>query len=640
MTCLSCHMQEVVAPVVTGGPPRARMAHRWAGGHSKRMLQKALRMESRLDGDLVKVRVTNAGAGHKVPTDARHRGIYVRIAFFDQYGQPVRVTTMDPLTQREVSDLEVNMDVIRLFYRHEQREPTQIPPAGTIGKDNWRDSEFPIPEGAKGGRVRLRLYYLLNWSWPMRKGTLIDEQEIRLGGETMSGTALILFFALAGDLAGAEAALEAGKPERALELLGDLADKEGAELKALLVSGKALIELRQYEGAMDPLLRAADRAPEDKEVARLAAWACWGAARGGGNFARAYLEDALRYARRAEDQRMIADLLFELGTYEEALQAYRALPATETASAAMRTRIAQCLAALGKEAEARAAYGEALDAAIAAEDLSAAFRSAFAAKQAGKLLAWLGTRIEAKPDDLLLRLHRGYAREGLGMWKEAAEDLKVAYRLEPRHTDARRRLARCLMNYGTREQQNSAIDEAEVLARAALKDDPRDPISWETVRWLAGWAWANRDVPRSFELLGVLHDIDPEARDIALNYCAMARRLGKYEEAEAAFLAILKVDDEDNDVLNDYAILKDGMGQEEEALRMWRRVLEIAPDDLNALENLYTKAWERGDAANARKHLARGLELSSAGGNEGLARRWRWFRNRERWAPVGHRAER
>jgi len=180
MTCLSCHMEEIVAPVVTGGPPRARMAHRWDGAHSTRMLKKALRMDAKLEDGRVKVRITNAGAGHKVPTDARHRAIYVRVAFFDAYGQPVRVTTLDPLTQREVTDLEVNMDVIRLFYRHEQREPTQIPPAGTLGMDNWRDSEFAVPDGAKGGRVRLRLYYHLNWSWPMRKGALIEEKMISL----------------------------------------------------------------------------------------------------------------------------------------------------------------------------------------------------------------------------------------------------------------------------------------------------------------------------------------------------------------------------------------------------------------------------------------------------------------------------
>jgi len=415
--------------------------------------------------------------------------------------------------------------------------------------------------------------------------------------------ALVIFLCLSGDLAAAEEALEQGQPDRALELLGDLAEGDSAGLKALIVSGKALIELREYEAAVDPLLRAVEKAPEDKQAARLAAWACWGAARGGGSFARAYLEDAIRYARRADARRMIADLLFELGSYEAALKDYRALPTEEVGRYAVRTRIAQCLAALGKEAEARAAYGEALDVAIAAHDLNSAFRSAFAAKQVGKLLAWMGEQLQEKPDDLMLRLHRGYAREGLGMWKEAAEDLRIACRLEPRHTDARRRLARCLMNYGTREQQTEAIDEAEKLARAALKADPRDAISWETVRWLAGWAWANRDVPRSLSLLEVLHGIDPEARDVALNYCAMARRLGRYKEAEAAFR-------------------------------------KLAPNDLNALENLYTKAWERGDAERARGYLSRGLELAEAGSNPGLARRWRWFRNRSRWAPTGHRRER
>ena len=179
-TCLSCHMEEIVAPVVTGGPSKARRSHRWEGGHSPRMLKRALRLDASRDGDLIKARVTNAGAGHKVPTDARHRGIYLRVAFFDAYDQPVRVTTTDPLTRREVTDLEVNMDVIRLFYRHEQRDPTQVDPAGTLGKNNWRDSEFAIPEAAKGGRVRLRLYYLLNWSWPLRKGTLVQEAEIAL----------------------------------------------------------------------------------------------------------------------------------------------------------------------------------------------------------------------------------------------------------------------------------------------------------------------------------------------------------------------------------------------------------------------------------------------------------------------------
>ena len=177
-TCLSCHMEETVAPSVTGGPPKARRIHRWLGAHSETMLKRAMAFKARIEDGKVMVRLTNRGAGHKIPTDARHRAIYVRIAFFDKYGQPVRVTTVDPISRREVTDREVSMDVIRLFYRQEQRAPTQIDAAGTLGKNNWRDSEFPVPREALGGQVRLRLYYHLKWSWPMRKGVLVQEQKL------------------------------------------------------------------------------------------------------------------------------------------------------------------------------------------------------------------------------------------------------------------------------------------------------------------------------------------------------------------------------------------------------------------------------------------------------------------------------
>jgi len=154
--------------------------HQWPGAHSERMLKRAMKFEARVEGGEVKARIVNRGAGHKIPTDARHRGIYLRIAFFDRFGQPVRVTAVDPISRREVTDLEVSMDVVRLFYRQEQREPTQIDPAGTLGKQNWRDSAFPIPQEARGGSVRLRLYYNLKWSWPMHKGVLVQEEKLEI----------------------------------------------------------------------------------------------------------------------------------------------------------------------------------------------------------------------------------------------------------------------------------------------------------------------------------------------------------------------------------------------------------------------------------------------------------------------------
>jgi hypothetical protein len=77
------------------------------------------------------------------------------------------------------------------------------------------------------------------------------------------------------------------------------------------------------------------------------------------------------------------------------------------------------------------------------------------------------------------------------------------------------------------------------------------------------------------------------------------------------------------------------MGEEAEAIRLWERVLEEDPRDLNALENLFTKAWERGDAAAVDAYLGRGLEAARASGDARLLDRWRWFRDRRIWAPSG-----
>jgi len=177
MTCLSCHMpEEVVAPAVTGGPPKARRAHHFPGGHSPEMLRKAMAIVAERQGEKIVARVVNKGAGHRIPTDARHRAIRLKIAFLDAYGQPVPV--LDPQTGG--LEREATLDLIRLFYRQEQKEPTQIDPEGTPGKDNWRESSIEIPAAARGGKARLRLYYNLSPYAPVEQGTLVDEKVVTL----------------------------------------------------------------------------------------------------------------------------------------------------------------------------------------------------------------------------------------------------------------------------------------------------------------------------------------------------------------------------------------------------------------------------------------------------------------------------
>jgi hypothetical protein len=134
-TCSDCHM-----PQVARGEKQGR-SHRWPGAHSLDMHRKAVTLDLALEGGAVVAKVTNVGAAHQVPTDARHRSYNLFLSAWDERGNPLVADKM--------------IGEFRLYYRDDFRPSTQIA-NGKTGEARW-----PLPEGLKG-KAKVRLAYALN----------------------------------------------------------------------------------------------------------------------------------------------------------------------------------------------------------------------------------------------------------------------------------------------------------------------------------------------------------------------------------------------------------------------------------------------------------------------------------------------
>jgi hypothetical protein len=142
--CADCHMEPAERkPVTTGAEPRKGRSHRFPGAHEVAMHRRATQLEVVVEGGAVVARVTNVGAGHKIPTDARHRSYNLFVSVTDARGNPLVVD--QPIPDGEM----------RLYYRDQFKPSTQV----AHGKTHV--AKWPIPEGVKGKAV-IRLTYALN----------------------------------------------------------------------------------------------------------------------------------------------------------------------------------------------------------------------------------------------------------------------------------------------------------------------------------------------------------------------------------------------------------------------------------------------------------------------------------------------
>jgi hypothetical protein len=158
-SCLDCHMPEVERPLVKGGVPRKGRRHTWPGGHDMSQLRKAAEVEVEVEslpggGFRFRTFVTNVGAGHQIPTDARHRSFDTYLRIEESDGRVL----VDPL--KPADQARARTATYRKFYRNSGRKDTQIPPLERVSAMPGERGHLDLPE-ARSGRGEVWLVYRL-----------------------------------------------------------------------------------------------------------------------------------------------------------------------------------------------------------------------------------------------------------------------------------------------------------------------------------------------------------------------------------------------------------------------------------------------------------------------------------------------
>ncbi len=99
LQCVDCHMPAVERPLVPGGKTRPGRRHLWRGGHDPAMVKGALAVALRADpsapADVLRyrLRLTNTGAAHYLPTGTPDRHLTVALRFLAADGGTLKETT-------------------------------------------------------------------------------------------------------------------------------------------------------------------------------------------------------------------------------------------------------------------------------------------------------------------------------------------------------------------------------------------------------------------------------------------------------------------------------------------------------------------------------------------------------------------
>lgn len=178
VSCNDCHMPPAER-VLADGSKRMGRSHRFPGAHDRDLLIAALDVATEIEADRLIVRVTNTGAGHNYPTDARHRALDLVVTLRTPDGIEVparepREPGQEPGTARRRFRNPYRGAVERLDNLERYgRENTQILAGETI--------VFEVPYRKEDiGSARIEVIYKLTPLVPDAEGTRVFEQELEL----------------------------------------------------------------------------------------------------------------------------------------------------------------------------------------------------------------------------------------------------------------------------------------------------------------------------------------------------------------------------------------------------------------------------------------------------------------------------
>jgi nitrate/TMAO reductase-like tetraheme cytochrome c subunit len=182
VTCLDCHMQPVTRLRPDGTTKHGR-SHRFPGGHDLATLQRAGMVEHSIEtaedgGRQLKVKVTNSGAGHNYPADARHRALDLVVTLLqrDSVAVPPRESGRGYGRERGTA---------RRRFRNPYREETErLTNLARYGRENTQITagetvEFVVPfDPAVVTGARIELIYKLT---PIQ----LDDEGVRVHDATV-----------------------------------------------------------------------------------------------------------------------------------------------------------------------------------------------------------------------------------------------------------------------------------------------------------------------------------------------------------------------------------------------------------------------------------------------------------------------